>query len=148
MDTNSIIAALDAEIERLNRARALLLEDGNKVSSSNTELPPKTRREAKRVLRPAARKRIAAAQRKRWAAIKKQKKAATITVRANAAKRPGATKKADRANPRKGSSKRLAQIKVKKASQKRAPRVHARRSVPKNGVPAKAEALRTEALPS
>jgi hypothetical protein len=147
MDANSIVAALDVEIERLNQARALLLEDDNKVSSSDKVVPAKARRAAKRVLSPAARKRIGAAQRKRWAAIKKQKKAEKVTVRANPAKRPGATKKADRANSRKGSSKRLAQVKVK-ASPKRVARVIPRRAVPKNAAPAKAEAPKTEALAS
>lgn len=147
MDANSIVAALDVEIERLNQARALLLEDHSQVSSSDKELPAKARKAGKRVLSPAARKRISDAQRKRWAAIKKQKKAATITVRASATRRPDATKRANQANPRKGSSKRLAQVKVKKAS-KRAARVNAGKAAPKNTAPAKAEALKTEALPS
>jgi hypothetical protein len=74
MTVDSIIAALDAEIERLNQARALLAKDEGVVSSLGQAKPSKPAKAAKRTLSPEARKRIADAQRKRWAAIKWAKK--------------------------------------------------------------------------
>lgn len=68
MPTTSIIAAIDAEVERLQKARVLL-------SSIDRAAAPPTKRIAKRrKLSAAARKRIGDAQRKRWAAAKKAAK--------------------------------------------------------------------------
>jgi len=73
MKTSEILAAIDAEIQRLQHARTLLSGDTAvkrgpgrpKVSST----PPKRRR-----LSPEARAKIAAAQRARWAKAKKAAK--------------------------------------------------------------------------
>lgn len=62
MDLKSIIAALDAEIDALKRARAVLTSAGRLQET----VQPK-----KRQLSPEGRARIAAAARKRWAAQKK-----------------------------------------------------------------------------
>lgn len=59
METNDIVREIDAEIARLQQARALLSggESGARIG----------RKPGKRVLSAEARARIAAAQRKRWA---------------------------------------------------------------------------------
>jgi hypothetical protein len=64
MDTNSIIAEIDAEIERLQKARVIL-------SSIDTAAAPVKKGPKRRKLNAKARKKIAAAQRKRWAAVRK-----------------------------------------------------------------------------
>jgi len=66
MDTASVLAQIDAEIETLQRARAALAGLTGTVS---------TKKPAKRKLSAAARARIAAAQRKRWAAVRAKAKA-------------------------------------------------------------------------
>lgn len=75
MDTNSIIAAIDAELGRLQEARALL--SGNSAATRAKKAPGvKKATRKRRKLSPEGRKRIAAAQRKRWAAAKAANKAA------------------------------------------------------------------------
>jgi hypothetical protein len=69
MDTNSIIAGIDAEIRKLEAARSLLAGIGKR----GTTAKPTTRK--KRKLSKAARAKIAAAQRKRWAAVRAKAKA-------------------------------------------------------------------------
>lgn len=69
MDTNSILATIDAEISRLTQARTLLANLGKTVTA---KAPSKKR--ARRKLSAEARKRIADAQRKRWALVKAKKK--------------------------------------------------------------------------
>ena len=77
MDTQSIIDALDGEIERLKQARAVLTtlptsdvtKRGPGRPKSTTAAP--TRK--KRVLSDESRAKIAAAQKKRWAAKKRRK---------------------------------------------------------------------------
>jgi hypothetical protein len=59
MSLDTIIASIDSEIARLEKARALL--------SASSSPSPNDTRQAKRKLSRAARKRIADAQRKRWA---------------------------------------------------------------------------------
>jgi hypothetical protein len=71
MDHQSLISAIDAEIETLQQARTLL----SKAANSGLTLGKATKRVTHR-LSPEARKRIADAQRKRWAAARKQKKSA------------------------------------------------------------------------
>jgi hypothetical protein len=78
VNTEWIVAALDAEIARLRLARTLVAQSttaaafGYSGVSISNDLKPK-----KRNLPPAARERIAAAQRQRWA---KQKKPAVVTI--------------------------------------------------------------------
>lgn len=71
MDTASIIAQIDAELEVLSRVRNIL--GGRDVFSEPATKPLRK----KRKLSAEARERIAAAQRKRWAAQKKAAKKAT-----------------------------------------------------------------------
>jgi hypothetical protein len=72
MDTAEILQTIDAEIARLERARALLnghtsaVKRGRPTGSSATTL---TR--SRRKMSPEARARIAAAQKARWAKAKK-----------------------------------------------------------------------------
>lgn len=70
MDTKRIVAELDAEIERLQRARDALSGLGGNGRRG------RGRRGGKRNLSPAARRRIAAAQKARWAKWKRTHKAA------------------------------------------------------------------------
>jgi hypothetical protein len=120
MDANSIIAALDAEIERLNQARALLSKSDNTTASVIQARASKPRKATKRVLSPEARKRIADAQRKRWAKVKKSKKAATTAAPKSAAKKAGGQKKANPKKSTKVSAKKAAPVKPKKVSLKKA----------------------------
>ena len=76
MNTSSILSQIDAEIAKLTEVRALLATAGTSalklapLAESAVAAKPKK----KRVLSPAARKRIAEAQRKRGAAINAKKK--------------------------------------------------------------------------
>ena len=78
MNTESIVAALDAEIARLQLARTLIAQSttaaafGYSGVSISYDLKPK-----KRNLLPAAREQIAAAQRKRWA---EQRQPTVVTI--------------------------------------------------------------------
>lgn len=65
MDTASILAGIDAEIRKLEAARALL------KGTTTKEKKPRSRRK----LSAKARKAIADAQRKRWAAVRAKAKA-------------------------------------------------------------------------
>jgi len=71
MVDKSIISALDAEIQKLKEARALIARIG--ASDSQPSKKVRTRRK-KRNLSPEGRARIAEAVRKRWAAQKKAAK--------------------------------------------------------------------------
>jgi hypothetical protein len=73
METNAILSALDAEIERLQRARALL--SGDAILGRGPGRPKSlSGGSKKRQLSPEARAKIAAAQRARWAKAKKAAK--------------------------------------------------------------------------
>jgi hypothetical protein len=65
METDSIVAALDAKIAQLTQARAIFAEGQETVSTVSKTIG---RPRKKRVMSEEARARIAAAQRKRWAA--------------------------------------------------------------------------------
>lgn len=73
MDTNAIVAAIDAEIQRLQDARALLTGDAG-VKRRPGRPKGSAAGPAKRRLSPEARARIAAAQKARWAKTKKAAK--------------------------------------------------------------------------
>jgi hypothetical protein len=74
MSKESIVAAIDAEIGRLEKAKTLL-------ASYDGAAPKRAAKQAaKRKLSPEARKRIADAQKRRWAAMKKSQWGA-FTVR-------------------------------------------------------------------
>ena len=73
MEVHSIVAAIDAEIARLQEARSPLgaphkASRRTAKKAAKKALGAKTR---KRTLSPEARERIAEAQRKRWAATKR-----------------------------------------------------------------------------
>ena len=72
MGTTAILAAIDAEIARLQQVKQLL--GGSSAGKTALAGAAKVVTAKKRVLSPEARKRIADAQRKRWAAYKKAKK--------------------------------------------------------------------------
>jgi hypothetical protein len=67
MDTNEIVEAIDAEIQRLQVAKALLL-DGSPTSKPAAKPRPGAGR---RKMSAAGRARIVAAQKARWAKVKK-----------------------------------------------------------------------------
>jgi hypothetical protein len=72
METSAILAAIDAEIQRLQHARSVL--SGDTVARRGPGRPKgSSRSPKKRQLSPEGRAKIAAAQRARWA---KRKKAA------------------------------------------------------------------------
>jgi hypothetical protein len=62
MNVADVVAAIDAEIERLSKARALL----------TGHTPPLKRGQAKRTMSAEGRARIAAAQNARWAKARKR----------------------------------------------------------------------------
>ena len=68
MNTDQLIASIDAEISRLQQARALL--NGN----DSTGIVIRKRKRKRGVMSAEGRARIAAAQRKRWAQRKKASK--------------------------------------------------------------------------
>jgi hypothetical protein len=68
MDTATIVAALDAEIETLQKAKALLSEGGPMPSATGFAFG-ENRPTKKRFLSKEARARIAATQKKRWAEL-------------------------------------------------------------------------------
>lgn len=108
MDTNSIIAAIDAELERLQKARVLL-------SSINRAAPPTEKPASRRKLGAKARKAIADAQRKRWAKVRAAKKPAKTAPTKKAAKKPTAKKPAKAA--KKPTAKKSASQPAATASQ-------------------------------
>ncbi len=98
MAIENLISEIDAEIARLEQARALLSRSGApapKRRGRPAGAAP-THKPAKRVMSAEARERIAAAQRKRWA---KQKAAAKQAAKApaKAAKKASAKKAAAKA---------------------------------------------------
>jgi hypothetical protein len=68
MNTSELIAAIDAEISRLQEARELLV-----LMALRESMEPSRQAKRKNVMSPEARARISAAQKKRWA---QQKRAA------------------------------------------------------------------------
>jgi len=69
MQTNQIIAEIDSEIQRLERAKALLT--GNSFHGAGGRPAASSAAPKKRHLSTEARARIAAAQKARWARVKK-----------------------------------------------------------------------------
>lgn len=79
MAIENILSEIDAEIARLQQARALLATLGTAVTKAGRiakKAPAKAKTGKKRVLSAAARKKIADAQHKRWAAVHAKAKAA------------------------------------------------------------------------
>ena len=81
MEVNRIIAEIDAQISKLQQARALLAGTTTSASRTSRGRPKGTKNTAsaastttprKRKLSPAGRKRIADAMKKRWAERRKQ----------------------------------------------------------------------------
>jgi hypothetical protein len=71
MQTNDIIAELDAEIARLQQVKALLNDTTTKRGPGRSTVSPVASAPKKRRLSPEARARIAAAQKARWAKFRK-----------------------------------------------------------------------------
>lgn len=70
MTREELVAAVDEEISRLEKVRALLQSSGSRIAPSSFGNKPRK----KRVLSADARARIAAAQRRRWAKQKAAQK--------------------------------------------------------------------------
>ena len=112
MTNDQIIAAIDAEIGKLQKARVLL----SSIEGTVKETAPAAKKPAKRRrLSAAARKRIGDAQRKRWAAVAAAKKTAKPAPVKKAAKKAPA-KKAPVA--KKAVAKKASAAKAKKAAPK------------------------------
>jgi len=77
MSKSTVIALLDAEIERLQQARKLLSggDTSRSSRSSTTGNAPRTGRRTRRRMSAEAKRRISLAQKKRWAARKRAAKA-------------------------------------------------------------------------
>jgi hypothetical protein len=77
MDTATLVAEIDAEIDRLQKARALLTGTTAKTRGRNpvkaTSFPFGTSAKPRRQISAAGRARIAAAQKARWAKAKARK---------------------------------------------------------------------------
>ncbi len=127
MDSDAILAAIDAEIEALRRARALLSSANVEPAKAAKKSQGRTGTATRRAMSPEARKRIADAQRKRWAISKAQKKVSPAAVTPKSARKKSATKvktspaRAKKATPaprvkRKGApAKKSAPVRVSKA---------------------------------
>ena len=77
MGLNEIVAALDAEISRLQQVRSLLVATKGSVTNAATSFAfgaNQSKPRKRRHLSSEARERIAAAQRKQWSAQKKATK--------------------------------------------------------------------------
>jgi hypothetical protein len=135
MSIASIIAELDAEISRLEQARAVLGQNATS-KGSNQAAAPAAISPTKRKINAAARKRIAAAQRKRWAEQKAQSEPAQPTKKSVLAKKRVASKMsaAGRKSIAAAQRKRWAAIKAAKSASKGAP---ARKAVPAKKAAAK-----------
>lgn len=70
MEMESVLAAIDREIEKQQKARAILIQ----IQKTSTGSQPARKPRKKRKLSKEAREKIAAAQRRRWAAVRKAKK--------------------------------------------------------------------------
>ena len=73
MSIDSVISSIDAEVERLQKARALLAGVGTVTHGKLTTSAASGKMARKRVLSAEGRRHIAEAQRKRWAKQKKGK---------------------------------------------------------------------------
>lgn len=153
MEIETLIAEIDAEIARLQQARALLAGSQVRTTTASAKKPAKLK------LSAAARERIAAAQRKRWAKannamktapVKAAKKvAAPAKIRGMSAaarkriaaaqrKRWAGIKAAEEATKKAPAKKAAA---VKKTTVKKAPAAKAKEVVPEKATPASTEAV-------
>jgi hypothetical protein len=74
MQIRDIIAGIDAEIDRLQQAKAVLANAASDGYSTRTTRSSSSASPKKRTLSPEARSRIAAAQKARWAKVKRATK--------------------------------------------------------------------------
>lgn len=108
MEMDSIIHAIDAEIEKLQKVRALL--SGDVKAATRTSAPVNRISRRRRRLSPEARKRIADAQKKRWAAVNAAKEST----------KPAESKEAKKGAPvRKRAFKKASAKTAKKAAEKK-----------------------------
>jgi hypothetical protein len=114
MNTNEILAAIDAEIAVLKQARAILTEtetaDGR---SPRVGGKPRKRRKMSAEIRA----KMAAAQKKRWAAIRAAEKAAK-KVPAKKVAKTAPTKQA--VAPKKAAARKSSAVKAKKSAPEKA----------------------------
>ncbi len=118
MDEGLIIAAIDAELGRLQQIRAILSGVSTEIPTTKADSPTK-KSSRRRRLSPEARKRIADAQKKRWAAAKAAKLIPAKKV-SKPARKPKAAKKAPakavKKAARKTAAKKAPTTKVKKTT--------------------------------
>lgn len=74
MDYSQVVAEIDAQIERLQQARSIILSLNGNTGTEPTSGTRGPRRAGRRRMSAAARARIAAAQRARWAKFKAKQK--------------------------------------------------------------------------
>ncbi|SNT14652.1 valyl-tRNA synthetase [Granulicella rosea] len=105
MQTEAMVAALDAEILKLQQVRAILSEVGPSLTASAVNSAVKAAKAAKpspaapvkRQMSAEGKARIVAAQKKRWAAVKKAARVAAKAVKTPA--KQAAKKAAKKAAP-------------------------------------------------
>ena len=114
MDTQAIIAEIDSEISKLEKARTVLIG----VVRASAEAAPASRSRKRPKLSKEGRERIAAAQRKRWA---EQKAARTIPTKADK-KVAAPTKKTAKRKMSAEAKKRIAETQKKRWAAIRAAR--------------------------
>ena len=142
MSIASIVAELDAEISRLEEARAVLGQIATPKAFKRTSAPA-SKAPMKRKLSAAVRERIAAAQRKRWADHKAKTEPAQPARKSASAKNqaPSKMSAAGRKRIAAAQKKRWAAIKAARHAQKSSPArraASAKKAAPKTA-PAKAK---------
>jgi hypothetical protein len=123
MDTKSILAAIDAEIGRLQGAHSLLSKMDKTQVLKDTTTPAKKSLKRRTRLSSAAGRRIAEAQKKRWAAVN-----ATKTAPIEKATVKSAPKRKTRMTPE--AKKRIAEAQRKRWATVRAAKSAAAKKAP------------------
>jgi hypothetical protein len=148
MDINSIIAALDDEIERLGKARSLLANGSAVKVKIGKTLIAKSTKPVKRILSIEARKRIADAQHKRWAAARNANESATTAAQTKAARRSAPLDRPIRGIRKQTSLKKTATAQSKKPSPKNVALVQSKKTVSRKKLRLKTPIQSTEVTPS
>ncbi len=144
MDTNSIIAAIDAEIGKLQEVHALLSGVDTATPVKEASIPAKEAVRRRPRLSPTARKRMAEAQKKRWAAVKAAKAVVKLSPATKRAKETPARDVAIKKAPKRRklspeAKKRIAEAQRKRwAAVKAAKKAPAKKAAIAKTVPAKA----------
>jgi hypothetical protein len=113
MEIDKIIAELDAEIQKLQQARAVIVDSGKPAGKTPARGRARAskgtaKKPARRKLSAEARKRIADAQRKRWAKVKRAKISAGKKAAKKSSRKAAKKTAARKAAPKKAAPKKAA----------------------------------------